>query len=147
MASRNSAGKTRCICFFYYSVLCWEMSSFALLCKHRGNRICINYSKCNYSQGNLLALSHVIVFTADYSLLLSVPLIYFTHLSFEIEMKCWCIIILPERYICVFYCIRQVNMFLHFTTGNFISMMKLMHAGQYLPNQLLPVDKVCCGNC
>lgn len=87
MASRNSAGKTRCICFFYYSVLCWEMSSFALLCKHQGNRICINYSKCNYSQGNLLALSHVIVFTADYSLLLSVPLIYFTHLSFEIEMN------------------------------------------------------------
>lgn len=76
--------------------------------------MCINYSKCNYSQENLLAFSHVIVFTADYSLLLSVPLIHFIHLSFEIEMKCWHIIILPERYICVFYCIRQVNMFFAF---------------------------------
>lgn len=91
---------------------------------------------------NLLALSDVIVFMADYSLLLSIPLIHFNHLKFETEMKCWCIIILQERYICIFYYIRQVNMFLHFITGNFISMMKLMHAGQYLSNQLLPVDKI-----
>lgn len=90
---------------------------------------------------NLLALSYVIMFTADYSLLVSVPLIYCTHLSSEIEIKRSCIIILQERCICIFYCIRQVNMFLHFITGSFISMMKLMHAGQYLSNQLLPVDK------
>lgn len=32
---------------------------------------------------NLLALSYVIVLTVDYCLLLSVPLMYFTHLSFE----------------------------------------------------------------
>ena len=87
-------------------------------------------------------LSYVIVFTTDYSLLLSVFLIYFAHLKFEIEMKCWCIITLKERCMCIFYCIRQMNIFLHFITGYFISMMTLMHAGQYLPNQLLPVDKI-----
>ena len=142
MASLNSVEKTRCICFLCYSVQCLQMNSCALLCKYQGNRMCVNYNKCNYSQENLLALSYVIVFTADYSLLLSVPLIYFTHLSFEIEMKCWGIIVLQERYICFFYCVRQVNMFLHFITGNFISMMKLRHSRQYLLYQLLPVDKV-----
>lgn len=88
VASLNSVEKTRCICFFYSSAQCLEMSSFTLLCKCQGNRMCINYNSCNYSQGNFLVLSYVIVFTTDYSLLLSVLLIYFIHLSFEIEMKC-----------------------------------------------------------
>lgn len=140
MPSLNCVEETKCIYFFCYSVQCLEMSSFALLCKHQGNKVCINYNKCNYSQKIYWCL--VMMFTADYSLLFSVPLICFTHLSSEIAMNCWCIVILQERYICISHCIRQVNMFLHFITRNFISMMKLMHAGQYLSNQLLSVDKI-----
>lgn len=56
--------------------------------------MCINYNKCNYLLENLLVFSYVIVFIIDYSLLFFVFLVYFIYLSFEIEMKCWCIIIL-----------------------------------------------------
>jgi hypothetical protein len=46
-----------------------------MLCKHQGDRMWLNYDRCNYSQRDLLVLSYVIVFSADYRLLLSV-LIY-----------------------------------------------------------------------
>lgn len=90
-------GKDKMHMLLCYSVQCLEMNSRALLCRYQGNRMCVNYNKRNYSQENLLSLGYVIVFTADYSLLLSVPLIYFTHLSFEIEMKCWSIIVLQRK--------------------------------------------------
>lgn len=54
---------------------------------------CINCSSCDYSQENVLVLGYVTVFTGDYSLLVSILLRHFTHLSFRMEMKCWCIIV------------------------------------------------------